>query len=79
LKKCTREVGRPPTYVLVDYFNVGNAIEAVDIMNRVVNPIGRRTVSKEGLGLKRTSGSRQEVPVFCGALLLASGATMFLF
>jgi hypothetical protein len=79
LKKCTREVGRPPTYVLVDYLNVGDAIEAVDIVNRVVNPIGRRTVSKEGLGLKRTSGSRQEVPVFCGALVLAFGATMFLF
>lgn len=49
LGRCTREYGVQPTFVLVDFFNVGPAIEAVDSANGVASPVGRRSVANRVL------------------------------
>ncbi|KAJ5105231.1 hypothetical protein NUU61_002578 [Penicillium alfredii] len=44
--KCKKEWGgRQPTFILVDFFNRGPAIETVDNLNNVSNPIGRKSLS----------------------------------
>ncbi|KAJ6096678.1 hypothetical protein N7486_007424 [Penicillium sp. IBT 16267x] len=37
--------GRQPTFILVDFFNVGPAIDTVDSLNNVTNAVGRTSVS----------------------------------
>ena len=44
--ECTRYYGRAPAVVMVDFFNVGPAIETVDRLNGVREPVGRRMVSQ---------------------------------
>lgn len=44
---CTQAYGRPPTFVLVDFFNMGPAIETVDRLNGVTGAVGRATVSTD--------------------------------
>ncbi|KAI7675170.1 hypothetical protein KC322_g15528 [Hortaea werneckii] len=48
--RCSSEYGRAPTFIVVDFFNVGPAIEPVDSLNGVTNPVGRATVSEEVMG-----------------------------
>ena len=48
--RCSSEYGRAPTFIVVDFFNVGPAIETVDGLNGVTNPVGRATVSEEVMG-----------------------------
>lgn len=50
LSTCTSEYnGQAPTFVLVDFFNVGPAIASVDKVNGVSEAVGRKTVSTEPL------------------------------
>lgn len=60
ITKCASEYTRQSTFVLVDFFNVGPAIESVDMFNRVV-PVGRRNVTTvaidNGLPSRRVNGS----------------------
>lgn len=60
LTTCGSQVARQPTFVLVDFFNVGPAIHAVDIFNGVNNPIGRKNVTDQvvqgGAGMQWSSG-----------------------
>lgn len=44
---CAEQITRQPTFVLVDFFNVGPAIDSVDIFNGMDNPVGRLNVSNE--------------------------------
>ncbi|KAJ5093330.1 hypothetical protein N7456_009191 [Penicillium angulare] len=37
--------GRQPTFILVDYFNRGPALDTIDSLNNVTDPVGRTTVS----------------------------------
>jgi len=57
LGQCTKEYGTQPTFVLVDFFNVGPAIESVDSANGVTNPVGRASVSKEVLSESEASAA----------------------
>lgn len=41
LDTCKQEYQRAPTFVLVDFFSEGPAIQAVDAVNGVTNPVGR--------------------------------------
>ncbi|KIW90563.1 uncharacterized protein Z519_09210 [Cladophialophora bantiana CBS 173.52] len=41
LSQCNSAYGKPSTFVLVDFFDQGPAIAAVDAMNGVTNPVGR--------------------------------------
>ena len=43
--RCKQTYGRAPTYILVDFFNVGPSISTVDRMNGVTAPVGRISVS----------------------------------
>ena len=43
---CQQIYGRAPSYILVDFFNVGPAMLTVDRLNGVTNPVGRVTVSR---------------------------------
>ncbi|TKA25321.1 hypothetical protein B0A50_06225 [Salinomyces thailandicus] len=52
--RCTSEYGRAPTFILVDFFNVGPAIETVDRLNGVTRPVGRTSVADEVMS---TSGA----------------------
>ena len=44
--RCKKDYnGRQPTFILVDFFNRGPAIDTVDNLNNVTNAVGRTTVS----------------------------------
>ncbi|KAF2014618.1 hypothetical protein BU24DRAFT_217683 [Aaosphaeria arxii CBS 175.79] len=63
ITSCTGVYSKPPTFVLVDFFNVGPAIGSVDTANSVSNPTGRRSAPAEVL--QETSGvSRQQGSMF---------------
>ncbi|KAF2454049.1 PLC-like phosphodiesterase [Lineolata rhizophorae] len=66
---CTRLYGAPPSFLLVDFFNVGPAINTADAMNSINNPVGRAVVSSEVLD--EDSGSTG-----AGTSLRASGSTL---
>ena len=53
---CASEYNKAPSFVLVDFFNVGPAISTVDKLNGVATPVGRATVSTSS-ALPDTSGS----------------------
>jgi hypothetical protein len=55
--ECTTTYGRAPTYLLVDFFNVGPAIETADRLNGVTSPVGRTNVSTVASAPSATSGS----------------------
>lgn len=57
LGQCARAYGQQPNFALVDFFNVGPAIEAVDSANGVSNPVGRRSVPNEVLSEESSSGA----------------------
>ncbi|OAG34805.1 hypothetical protein AYO21_11019 [Fonsecaea monophora] len=44
LSQCNSAYGKPPTFTLVDFFDEGPAIAAVDAMNGVTDPVGRTPV-----------------------------------
>lgn len=68
--KCKKQWGRAPTFILVDYFNRGPAIETVDNLNGVTNAVGRSTVSTSA---DASSGSTVN-NVFKGLVQLAASA-----
>ena len=39
--ECKTEYGRAPTFILVDFFDEGPSIDAVDALNGVTSPVGR--------------------------------------
>ncbi|KAI2482784.1 hypothetical protein Ptr902_05101 [Pyrenophora tritici-repentis] len=47
LLNCGNELGRQPTFVLVDFFNVGPAIASADNVNGINRPLGRKNVTTE--------------------------------
>ncbi|OCL12013.1 hypothetical protein AOQ84DRAFT_430107 [Glonium stellatum] len=50
LLDCSGQYQRQPTFVLVDFFNVGPAIDSVDIFNGVKDAVGRTLVTAEVVG-----------------------------
>jgi hypothetical protein len=68
IQNCTGVYGKPPTFVMVDWTNMGPAIESVDQANGVSNAVGRRTLPTVALeqgtsGVGRTSGNMVAVVV----------------
>ena len=49
VKQCTGVYGKPPNFVLVDFFNVGPAIASVDAANGVTSATGRKNISTAAL------------------------------
>jgi hypothetical protein len=61
---CTSQYGSKPTYVLVDWFNVGPAMQTVDTLNQVTDTTGRVQVTTANLKVERDAsrngGGRME-------------------
>lgn len=62
VRECTGVYGKPPSFVMVDFFNMGPAIASVDDANRVRDVTGRRQLSTEAVtpGSPGTSGVGRE-------------------
>lgn len=63
--------GRQPTYILVDFFNRGPAIDTVDNLNNVTNAVGRTSVSTSA---SSTSDASSTSNVFKALVELAASA-----
>jgi hypothetical protein len=68
LNNCTGVYGKPPSFVMVDWFNMGPAIASVDKANKVTSAVGRKSVSTQALtqgtsGVGRKSGNMLAVVV----------------
>ena len=66
--ECSTAYGRPPTFLLVDFFDEGPAIQAVDTLNGVTDPVGRIAVPPRNHNKKQ--GGRASV-TFAGVRNLA--------
>jgi len=82
ITKCANEYTRQPTFVLVDFFNVGPAIDSVDIFNGV-DPVGRRNVTNvvidNGLPSRRVNGSGKKTVSLILALEVAAAVACVVF
>lgn len=71
LSQCNSEYGKVPTFTLVDFFDQGPAIDAVDALNGVTDPVGRVAPpprdTSEDLGSSSLSQS-----TFAGVVQLAN-------
>lgn len=57
-KKCKQQYGgRQPTFILVDFFNEGPAIDTVDSLNNVTNAVGRKELSTDSTSDGSTYGN----------------------
>lgn len=70
IKDCTGVYGKPPSFVMVDFFNVGPAIASVDAANGVTGATGRKSISTQPLqqgagtsGVGKQQGSMMAVVV----------------
>lgn len=68
VKNCTGVYGKPPTFVMVDWTNMGPAIASVDDANGVTNAVGRKSLSTQALtqgtsGVGKTQGNMLAVVV----------------
>ena len=74
--ECTNTYGQAPTYVLVDFFNVGPAIDTIDTLNGVTNAVGRTNVSTAASAPSSTSGATRDesAPWALAAALIAAMA-----
>ncbi|KAJ5899777.1 hypothetical protein N7495_004521 [Penicillium taxi] len=71
--KCKKEYnGRQPTFILVDFFNSGPAIDTIDNLNNVTNAVGRTSVSTSSS--TSTSGGSTINGVFKSLVQLAESA-----
>lgn len=63
LSTCNSQYGKLPTFTLVDFFDEGPAISAVDAMNGVTSPVGRTAVPPRDTAddLNRSQSSFQGV------------------
>jgi len=55
--KCKSAWGRQPTFILVDFFDQGPAIETVDSLNGVSDPVGRKAVPDTNSEAQTSAGS----------------------
>jgi len=75
VQECTTVYGKPASFVMVDFFNVGPAIASVDRANGVSGAQGRKQLSTEplvqstGAGVKE-SGSLLAVVLAVGVAVL---------
>ena len=57
--ECTTEYGKAPTFILVDFFDEGPSIDAVDALNGVTDPVGRTPVPARDHN--KEDGDREDV------------------
>lgn len=78
VQECTGVYGKPPTFVLVDFFNVGPAVASVDAANGVgASVTGRKQVSDQLLDEGGAGGSENAAGrVRSGSLAALVGAVV---
>ncbi|KAH9900568.1 PLC-like phosphodiesterase [Xylariomycetidae sp. FL2044] len=64
---CDQEWGYAPTFMLVDFFNEGPAIDTADNMNGVTSPVGRKSVTESTVATVSGAEGRQRLGI--GALV----------
>lgn len=73
IERCQREWSRSPTFLLVDFWNMGPAIAAADALNGLQSPssqiVGRTTIPAQ---LPLTSAALQMLPGLCRAAAMAA-------
>ncbi|CAE6997969.1 hypothetical protein CFE70_000585 [Pyrenophora teres f. teres 0-1] len=74
LGECTAVYGKPANFVLVDFFNVGPAIESVDRANGVRGAVGRKSVSAQPLRQSTGGGTKERGSLL--AVVLAVGVAV---
>ncbi|KAL2064527.1 hypothetical protein VTL71DRAFT_3664 [Oculimacula yallundae] len=76
--RCNSEWGSKPTFILVDFFNVGPAIQTADMMNQI-RPTGRIILSTAKLtpGSGTSGGARPETQSWFGVAAVAMGVLAF--
>lgn len=70
--QCNSEWGSKPTFVLVDFFNVGPAIEAADNLNGIT-ATGRITLSTAQLTADTSAAARPQSTSWFGVAAMAMG------
>lgn len=71
-EQCNSEWGSKPTFVLVDFFNVGPAIEAADNLNGIT-ATGRITLSTAQLTADTSAAARPQSTSWFGVAAMAMG------
>lgn len=72
LDNCTSVYSKPANYVLVDFFNVGPAMDSVDRVNGVTGAVtGRKSVSAQALVQSTGSGAREKGNMLAVVLAVA--------
>ncbi|KAI6709169.1 hypothetical protein JHW43_008306 [Diplocarpon mali] len=71
-EQCTSEWGGKPTFILVDFFNVGPAITAADNLNGIIAS-GRTSVSTAQLTAGSSAASMQVARSWTGMAAMAMG------
>ncbi|KAK5123779.1 hypothetical protein LTR85_002415 [Meristemomyces frigidus] len=70
--ECTSSYGKAPNFILVDFFNVGPAIQTIDRLNGVSNAVGRTNVSTSVMSATSGAGAACiRVTMLCLTLLAA--------
>ena len=83
LSRCSTVYGRQPTFVIVDFFNVGPAIASVDQMNGITAPVSRMAITTQKQTAssstnRGTSNAANDFGVSGTALVMAIAAAMAL-
>ncbi|KAL8297239.1 hypothetical protein RB597_006356 [Gaeumannomyces tritici] len=77
---CRKEWGIRPTFVLVDFFDKGPAVDTADAMNSIT-PTGRKAASAAGGANGKSEGnqSKTRLSMGTGALVAFMAAAVFMF
>lgn len=70
--QCESEWGTKPTFMLVDFWNVGPSIQTADNLNGIT-AVGRTSVSTAELSSSSSAGVRRDAKGWCGIVGLALG------
>ncbi|KAE8442907.1 hypothetical protein EG329_002579 [Mollisiaceae sp. DMI_Dod_QoI] len=70
--QCESEWGVKPTFMLVDFWNVGPSIETADNLNGITGT-GRTIVSTAELTSSSSAGVRRDAKGWCGIVAMAMG------
>jgi hypothetical protein len=77
IKNCTGVYGKPPNFVLVDFFNVGPAMDSVDAANGVSGSVqGRKSVGTEKVTQSTSGGAGGRQQGSLMAVVLAVGVAV---
>lgn len=76
VSNCTTVYSKPPSFVMVDWFNMGPAIASVDKANAVTGATGRKSVSTQPLA-QGTSGVARQSGNMLAVVVAVVGAVAF--